>query len=265
MPRKSSLRPEQRKVGSKTGAHSTRTAAADVHKTTIDYTRASLGVMKADGGSLSYPCERGKACRHRRLLIDRRPAPRRLPCFDPASPRQHNRFACWPTTEWSRPGLGLGRGRRAEGGQPAAQAGVAGGVAVVVDQLAQQDRRAQVRAGGQAPLDVGQLGGRQLAWLGGQVLPERPTLADYDAAARRWALEVVAKRRHRTTERIVGEAWATERVFLVPLARRLVARAEGLETLPAGVLAVAAARPRLALVGETVEVRPLAVYAELAR
>ena len=41
-----------------------------------------------------------------------------------------------------------------------------------------------------------------LAWLGGQVLPERPTLAWYNAAARRWTVEVVAKRRHRTTERI---------------------------------------------------------------
>ncbi|MGH2427438.1 MAG: IS21 family transposase, partial [Candidatus Limnocylindria bacterium] len=51
-----------------------------------------------------------------------------------------------------------------------------------------------------------------LAWLTGQVLPGRPTLADYDVAARRWALEVVAMRRHRTTGRIVGEAWEVDRV-----------------------------------------------------
>jgi hypothetical protein len=50
-----------------------------------------------------------------------------------------------------------------------------------------------------------------LAWLTGQVLPVRPSLDWYDAAARRWALDVVATRRHRTTERIVGEAWAEER------------------------------------------------------
>ena len=56
-----------------------------------------------------------------------------------------------------------------------------------------------------------------LAWLGGQVLPERPTLGWYDAAARRWATEVVAKRRHRTTERIVGEAWTEERPLLLPV------------------------------------------------
>ncbi len=104
-----------------------------------------------------------------------------------------------------------------------------------------------------------------LAWLAGQVLPERPTLADYDAAGRRWATDVVAKRKHRTTGRIVGEAWAEERPFLVPVARRLVARAEGLETLPAVLPAAPAAPPRLHVVGETVEVRPLAVYAELAR
>jgi transposase len=104
-----------------------------------------------------------------------------------------------------------------------------------------------------------------LAWLSGQVLPERPALADYDAAARRWALEVVATRTHRTTGRVVGEAWAEERALLVPVARRLVARAEGLETLPAIVPAPVPAGPRLALAGETVETRPLAVYAELAR
>ncbi len=104
-----------------------------------------------------------------------------------------------------------------------------------------------------------------LAWLGGQVLPERPTLADYDAAGRRWAIEVVAKRRHRTTERIIGEAWADEGPFLVPVPRRLVARAEGLEILPEVLPAPQAASPRLHVVGGTVEVRPLAVYADLTR
>ena len=101
-----------------------------------------------------------------------------------------------------------------------------------------------------------------LAWLGGQALPERPTLAWYDAAARRWALEVVATRRHRTTERIVGEAWAEERPFLTPVPRRVLARFEGLEILAP---VTAPSRPPLALVGETVEARPLAAYAELAR
>jgi transposase len=103
-----------------------------------------------------------------------------------------------------------------------------------------------------------------LAWLAGQVLPARPSLAWYDAAARRWALDVVAKRRHRTTGRIVGEVWAEERPLLTPVPPRVLARFEGFE---AGEPAAPplAARPAVALLGERVEVRSLAVYAELAR
>jgi transposase len=103
-----------------------------------------------------------------------------------------------------------------------------------------------------------------LAWLAGQVFPERPTLAWYDAMARRWAVEVVAARRHRTTQRIVGEAWAAERPLLTPVSRRLLARFEGQDSLVA-VPAPATARSRLVVPGERVEVRPLAVYAELVR
>ena len=100
-----------------------------------------------------------------------------------------------------------------------------------------------------------------LAWLSGQVLPARPTLAEYDAAARRWALEVVATRRHRTTGRIVGEAWAAERALLTPVPRRVLARFEGLTVIEAH----AAPRPAGALrsLGEQVEPRPLSAYAEL--
>src|SRR5207248_6452709 len=50
-----------------------------------------------------------------------------------------------------------------------------------------------------------------LPWLSGQPLPPVPSLAAYDALARRWIEEVVLVRRHRTTGRIVGEAWAEER------------------------------------------------------
>ena len=103
-----------------------------------------------------------------------------------------------------------------------------------------------------------------LAWLAGQVLPAHPTLAWYDEAAARWATGVHAARRHRTTGRVVGEAWADERALLLPVSGRLLARMEGQDTLvplpgPLGA-------PRMpAAVGETVEVRPLAAYAELAR
>lgn len=47
-----------------------------------------------------------------------------------------------------------------------------------------------------------------LPWLSGQVLPPRPSIADYDQFARVWREEVVLPRRHRTSGRIVGEAWA---------------------------------------------------------
>ena len=103
-----------------------------------------------------------------------------------------------------------------------------------------------------------------LAWLTGQVLPERPTLAWYDAAARRWATGVHAARLHRTTGRVIGEAWAEEQALLLPVSGRLIARMEGQDTLVhlPGPVSV----PRMpAAVGETVEVRPLAVYAELVR
>lgn len=53
-----------------------------------------------------------------------------------------------------------------------------------------------------------------LCWLTGQVLPARPTTDDYDAFARRWSLEVVAQRRHRTTRRVVWEAWEEEEGLL---------------------------------------------------
>lgn len=103
-----------------------------------------------------------------------------------------------------------------------------------------------------------------LAWLGGQVLPERPGLGWYDAAARRWATDIVAARRHRTTERIVGEAWATERALLVPVSRRLLARTVGHDT-PVPLPPAAGPRRTVAPEGESVEARSLEVYAELAR
>lgn len=103
-----------------------------------------------------------------------------------------------------------------------------------------------------------------LAWLTGQVFRERPTLAWYDAMARRWTTEVVAARRHRTTGRVNGAAWIEERGLLTPVSRRLLARIEGQDTLVPLPEPVSARQPAAA-VGEAVEVRPLAVYAELVR
>jgi transposase len=59
-------------------------------------------------------------------------------------------------------------------------------------------------------------------WLTGQGLPASPSIADYDRLARRWALEVVAKRRHRTTGRVIGEAWEQERGLLREIPDRVV-------------------------------------------
>jgi transposase len=61
-----------------------------------------------------------------------------------------------------------------------------------------------------------------LCWVTGLVLPARPTLDDYAAAARRWCVEVIAPRRHRTTGRVVAEAWAEERPLLRPIPARIL-------------------------------------------
>jgi transposase len=102
-----------------------------------------------------------------------------------------------------------------------------------------------------------------LPWLSGQVLPQQPTLADYDAFAARWIQEVVLVRRHRTTGHIVGEAWAAERPLLAPVPPHLLAR---LALQPA----TAPSRPRVIDLdqrrsGEHVQVRNLAEYAAAVR
>ena len=61
-------------------------------------------------------------------------------------------------------------------------------------------------------------------WLTGQVMPTRPTLADYDDFAARWIAEVILPRRHRTTGRIIGEAWDEERRLLTPIAEHVLQR-----------------------------------------
>lgn len=101
-----------------------------------------------------------------------------------------------------------------------------------------------------------------LPWLSGQVLPHRPSIADYDALARRWITEVVLKRKHRTTGRIVGEAWTAEREQLTPIPPRIVASAIGTTPAPGlplglpGKMVDLAERQR----GEQVQLRDLAEY-----
>jgi transposase len=101
-----------------------------------------------------------------------------------------------------------------------------------------------------------------LPWLSGQVLPRRPTLANYDALARRWIEETVLPRRHRTTGRLVGEAWAEERPLLRPIPRRILAGLGSPVVVP---LPSSVGDNRLRKLGEQVEVRDLVEYEEVAR
>jgi hypothetical protein len=93
-------------------------------------------------------------------------------------------------------------------------------------------------------------------WLSGQVLPLRPTLDDYDRLARQWIEEVVLPRRHRTTKRIVGEAWQEEQPLLRPVPPRLLQQpASDPIPVPNNVIALQQRRE-----GEHVEVRDLTEY-----
>ena len=57
-------------------------------------------------------------------------------------------------------------------------------------------------------------------------------LADYDALARRWVEEVVSARRHRTTGRLIGDAWKEERPTLTVIPPRILAAQSGADALP---------------------------------
>lgn len=100
-----------------------------------------------------------------------------------------------------------------------------------------------------------------LPWLSGQHLPPRPSLADYDALARRWVGEIVLPRRHRTTARIVGDAWAEERAVLRPIPPGVLSRLAGdaaVPTPPCTVPTVIDLEQHRR--GEHVQVRDLAEY-----
>jgi transposase len=94
-----------------------------------------------------------------------------------------------------------------------------------------------------------------LAWVTGQILPQRPGMNDYNRLAGRWITEVVATRRHRTTGRIVAEAWSEEKNLLRPIPSRLLAQPQPIE-LPAQVFDLTAVRAA----GQVVEQPDLADY-----
>jgi transposase len=93
-----------------------------------------------------------------------------------------------------------------------------------------------------------------LAWLTGQVLPSSPSLADYDRLALQWRKEMVLPRRHRTTTKVIGDAWLEERPLLQPVPARLL-HAPTNPALPPSVIDLAQRR-----LGEHVEIRDLAEY-----
>jgi transposase len=66
-----------------------------------------------------------------------------------------------------------------------------------------------------------------LAWVTGQPMPPRPVLADYDQLAAQWCTQVVATRRHRTTGRVVTQAWSQERPLLRQIPDRVLANHRG--------------------------------------
>lgn len=101
-----------------------------------------------------------------------------------------------------------------------------------------------------------------LGWLSGQLLPPYPTLADYDAVVQRWIREVVMARRHRTTKRVVGEAWEEERPLLKQIPERVRVKYAGAETVA---LPVPHSDERQRALGEIVELRDLREYEAVAR
>ena len=98
-----------------------------------------------------------------------------------------------------------------------------------------------------------------LPWLTGQVMPRHPTLTDYDRMAQRWVDEVACQRRHRTTGRVVGEAWMEEQPLLRAIPGRILAQL-GSPTL--AVVGGTEVDPEQRRLGEQVEVRDLAEYEE---
>jgi transposase len=97
-----------------------------------------------------------------------------------------------------------------------------------------------------------------LAWLGGQILPSAPTLADYDRLALQWRDELVLPRRHRTTGTVIAAAWEEERPLLRPVPERLLQGPQQAPALP--VPSAAPSDPSARRLGEHVQIRDLAEY-----
>ena len=98
-----------------------------------------------------------------------------------------------------------------------------------------------------------------LPWLSGRLLPAEPSLLDYDLLVQQWIHEVVMKRRHRTTGRVVEQAWEEEAEHLRPIPGRLLARLGGAtSSVMTPSLTVVPTEQRRQ--GEQVQVRELSEY-----
>lgn len=95
-----------------------------------------------------------------------------------------------------------------------------------------------------------------LCWLTGQALPPRPSFADYEELAHVWITTVVGKRTHRTTGRVVWEAWCEEVECLRAIPDRLLRRVFGADMPQTKVIDLARYRAE----GAIVEHRSLADY-----
>ncbi len=96
-----------------------------------------------------------------------------------------------------------------------------------------------------------------LPWLSGQLLPPRPSLDFYDLVVRRWIEKRVLPRQHRTTKRVVGQAWEEERLRLNAIPARILAALAGDGEMP---LRPAVVDLEQFAIGEHAEVRDLAEY-----
>jgi transposase len=129
--------------------------------------------------------------------------------------------------------------------------------ALALSPRACRPRRAQTK--GKVERNIREVKEDLLCWLTGQALATQPTIADYDALGRRWTTDVIATRRHRTTKRIIGQAWNEERALLRPISERIHALVAGDGVVPASNVVRLSSLKHL---GECVEQRSLADYDE---
>jgi transposase len=111
-------------------------------------------------------------------------------------------------------------------------------LAALLDLVPKACRPYRAKTKGKVERMVRELKESFVPWLTGQVLPVHPTVRDYDDLARQWIEERVLPRKHRTTQRFIGEAWQEERQQLRPVPARILAGliGGGQASLPAGII-----------------------------